>query len=755
MIKRLIINDIKEHKVISAATGIFMTVTAMLFGLSILLFTSLLTSIDDLMTRAGAPDFLQMHTGDISRVQLDAFVQKRDDVRQMQVCPFLNLPNNLLFIGDQSFDGNMQDNGLCCQSESFDFLLDLDGAVIRPEAGEVYVPVCYKKEYDIRPGDRMRIGAEELIVAGFLRDAQMNSMMASSKRFLVNRADYERLQPIGTEEYLIEFLLKDGCDVNAFATAYKDEEMPMNGPTITGPLIKMMNALSDGIMIMVILLLGVAILMISILCIRYILLTQLERDNREIGVLKAVGIPACDIRGYVLWKYLLLSAVGCVAGVAAAILLAVPIGEGMRQLYGESGNKALQYALMISGAALAEGMILLSMRRTLRGVEKESAVSVLRGADGPGKRRNLWVGALVMTAVVVFMMVIPQGIKDTLSSPDFVTYMGVGNSQIRIDIRQVQDDGQLAHTLKKQISSDRRVELFSDMRTGSYQIALSDGRVYNLMVENGDHGIFPVAYIEGGIPRNEKEIALSVLNAEEMGLHIGDTVRVFTDNGAGGREAIPCMVCGIYSDITNGGKTAKGCIQDKTPIMWSVFYVTLSEEDLMHDWIMEYRTAHATFGEEIKVMSITDYLHGLYGQTIRGVNRAAVITIVLSCIIMIVVVLLQIRLVIWRERNETSLKKALGLTSADIRRSYRMKALLYILSGITLGALTGVNPGQRLSGILLEILGAQGFRFVIDPVTTYVIIPALALASAGIAVRIALREIRGIRACECLQNTFE
>ena len=68
MIKRLIINDIKEHKVISIATGIFMTVTAMLFGLSILLFTSLFTSIDDLMTRAGAPDFLQMHTGDISRV---------------------------------------------------------------------------------------------------------------------------------------------------------------------------------------------------------------------------------------------------------------------------------------------------------------------------------------------------------------------------------------------------------------------------------------------------------------------------------------------------------------------------------------------------------------------------------------------------------------------------------------------------------------------------------------------------------------
>lgn len=36
----------------------------------------------------------------------------------------------------------------------------------------------------------MRIGTEELTVAGFLRDSQMNSMMASSKRFLVSETDF-------------------------------------------------------------------------------------------------------------------------------------------------------------------------------------------------------------------------------------------------------------------------------------------------------------------------------------------------------------------------------------------------------------------------------------------------------------------------------------------------------------------------------------------------------------------------------------
>ena len=201
-------NDLKANKLVSAATCVFMAVTAMLIGLSILLFTSLYDSIDSLMAEAETPDFLQMHTGEMNEDQVIAFAGRRDDAEEMQICTFLNLQNSQITIGKASLENNMQDNGLCRQSGSFDYLLDAEGAVIHPQDGEVYVPVCYRKEYGIHAGDVMRIGGEQLRVAGFLRDSQMNSMMASSKRFLVSEADYERLRPIGSEEYLIEFRLK-------------------------------------------------------------------------------------------------------------------------------------------------------------------------------------------------------------------------------------------------------------------------------------------------------------------------------------------------------------------------------------------------------------------------------------------------------------------------------------------------------------------------------------------------------------------
>lgn len=758
MLKRLIINDFKANKIITISTSSFMAVTAMLLGLAILLFARLYTSIDSLMKKAETPSFLQMHTGDLDEEKLNDFTRARSDVEKMQVCNFLNLQNSQISIGGRSFEGNMQDNGLCCQSESFDYLLDADGAVIEVLPGEVYVPVCYKNEYDINITDEMRIGTETLTVAGFLRDSQMNSMMASSKRFLVCESDYERIRSLGSEEYLIEFRLKDGSDVNAFATAYKDSGLPDNGPTITYPLIKTMNALSDGIMILVILLVSVVVLFISILCIRYIILTQMEKDRREIGMLKAVGISRKDIRNLYMSKYLILSAIGCIVGIVTALFIAKPLGEGMRELYGEAENEVLVYILMFIGAILAEVIILLSVRRTLRKTEKESAVTALCGRDGSGKKKNLWVSVMIVVAAAAFMIIVPQSMKTTLGNPEFVTYMGIGNSQIRMDVRQTEDIDKVTENLAAEIEQDERVDSYSVMQTGSYKVTLANGNSYNLMIECGDHGRFPVNYIKGSYPKSENDIALSILNAEDMGLDVGDMLVVSKDTGNGNSEQYTCTVCGIYSDITNGGKTAKGCIRDendRTPIMWSVIYISLKDAELAGDWVNEYRNRYSSFDEGIKATEISDYLKGVYGQTIENISNAYVVALILANFIIIIVVVLLVRLIIWRERKDSSLKKALGLKTSDIRKEYLKKAFLYIIPGIVIGVVFGVIPGQKMTGVLLGSFGAQGFQFVINPLLTFVFVPILTIASTGFAAALSLIEIKRIKSCECLNSGTE
>jgi putative ABC transport system permease protein len=296
------------------------------------------------------------------------------------------------------------------------------------------------------------------------------------------------------------------------------------------------------------------------------------------------------------------------------------------------------------------------------------------------------------------------------------------------------------------------------MQTRGYKVSLESGKTYSLMLENGDHGAFPVNYKSGKYPEREDEIALSVLNAEEMNVSLGDKVTVLRDAGDGKTKTHSCTVCGIYSDITNGGKTAKGCIDDsddKTPPMWSIIYVSLRDKSGAGKWASEYQNAFASGGDGVKVIEISDYLQNLYGQTIRNIKDASVLTMVLSGIIIMVVTVLLMRLIIWKERKDSSLKKALGMSSSDIRADYLKKLVLYIFSGIVIGVISGEFLGQRLAGALLSLMGASGFKFVINPLESYGLTPALIIISAGIAAVLSLTEIKRIRAAECLNSGLE
>ena len=126
MRKRLLWNDWKGNKLVTAAIICFMAVSAAMMGLSILLFGSLLNSIDRLMEKAETPDFLQMHSGEIDLPMLEDFAASHSEIDRMQIAAFLNLENGELSLGECSLADNTQDNGLSVQNGSFDYLLDLE-----------------------------------------------------------------------------------------------------------------------------------------------------------------------------------------------------------------------------------------------------------------------------------------------------------------------------------------------------------------------------------------------------------------------------------------------------------------------------------------------------------------------------------------------------------------------------------------------------------------------------------------------------
>ena len=91
MRKRMIWNDIMGNRLLSVTTWVFMAASAFLFGLTCFLSVTLLGSVNTLMEEAQTPDFLQMHTGEISEEELIRFAETNPDVHAFQVLHFLNL----------------------------------------------------------------------------------------------------------------------------------------------------------------------------------------------------------------------------------------------------------------------------------------------------------------------------------------------------------------------------------------------------------------------------------------------------------------------------------------------------------------------------------------------------------------------------------------------------------------------------------------------------------------------------------------
>lgn len=765
MYYRIIRNDITKSKLITLTTMIFVAAAAMLVSLSAILVINLSGAIDTLMKQAKTPHFMQMHSGDIDIARLNDFAIRNSNVDEFQVLEFLNVDGAQIVFDGNSLADNIQDNGFSTQSEKFDFLLDLDGNVIHVSDGEIYVPISYMKDGTSKVGDKVVINGEKLTVSGFLRDSQMNSLLASSKRFLVSESDYAELKEFGSIEYLIEFRLKDLSQLSAFESAYTSAGLEANGPTITYPLFKMINALSDGLMIALILFVSALVVAIAFMCIRFTLLTKIEVDYREIGVMKAIGLRVSDIKKIYLAKYSAIAAVGCMFGFSLSLVFRGILLENIRLYMGESKNASFALFFGIIGIFIVFFAVLAYVNRVLKRFRKISAVEAIRfetsqvkaagakrfclsrnkllntniflGIKDVLSRKSLYATMLAVLVISTFIIIVPHNLYNTISSKSFISYMGVGNSDLRIDIQQTDNISKKTADIAKTMESDTSISQYAVLTTKTLKVKAENDSEDGIKIELGDHSIFPVEYSEGRAPTEEDEIALSAINADELGKKVGDVMTLVIE----GKEK-KITVCGIYSDVTNGGKTAKAVFSDDSAdIMRGVIYAELSNSSLLGHIISDYTDRF----DYAKISSIDEYITQTFGSTINSVGKASYVATVIALIIAVFVTLLFMKMLVAKDRYSNAIIKSIGFTNADIMAQYASRSVFVLIIGIVLGTLLANSIGEVLARMLISSFGASSFEFVVDPLSAYVFCPLMMICSVLIATIIGTSSVGRIK----------
>lgn len=362
--------------------------------------------------------------------------------------------------------------------------------------------------------------------------------------------------------------------------------------------------------------------------------------------MKAVGMRVTDIRRIYLAVYGFLAAAGSAAGFLLSILLLKPLREGIRLNLGDGGGGASSLLAGLAGAALVFLLILLYVNWNLRRFHQISAVQAIRFGCRTGAsdgfrvvrlsnksrcsvnfllaindvlaRKRLYATMLFVIMLSSFIMIVPQNLYHTISGEDFVTYIGVGDCDLRLDIRQTGQIEDKTAEVGAFMREDPEIADYALFVSKTYQIRTEDGAAENLKVELGEHTAFPLRYASGTMPAKESDIALSALNAKELGKNIGDTIILLSPDGERS-----LTVCGIYSDITNGGKTAKAAFADRSKeAEWSIVCANLADKSMLSRINLKYSKKFPY----AKISGIDEYMAQTFGQTLRSVRSAS-----LSC----------------------------------------------------------------------------------------------------------------------------
>jgi putative ABC transport system permease protein len=344
----------------------------------------------------------------------------------------------------------------------------------------------------------------------------------------------------------------------------------------------MINGITDGIMIAVLMLIGILVILVAFLCIRFTLLAKIEEDYKEIGVLKAVGMRISQIKKLYLTKYGVIAGVACGLGFLISLPLQIPFMKNIRLYMGESGTPLPGLLCGLLGATVIFGVVMLYVNGVLRRFRKISAAQAVRfgaplerskssrsfllsnnrlfsrniflGITDVLSRKKLYVTMLMVLVISSFIMIVPQNISSTISAESFITYMGMGICDVNIGVMrtQVEDVPGKAAEVADVLAEDENVEKYALFTGMMLDRKADDGAIEKLRVTFGDYSAFPITYSEGRAPQSESELALSVLNSKDLEKTVGDEIILIVN---GSEKHL--MVCGIYSDVTNGGRTAQ------------------------------------------------------------------------------------------------------------------------------------------------------------------------------------------------------
>lgn len=614
---------------------------------------------------------------------------------------------------------------------------------------------------------------KELMIKAIVKDAAYGSDMVGMIRFMLSQEDYNDYEKVSSQLGLYYINSDLGSKI---ADQMNNEGFQGIMNTITIDTYKLVYSF-DMIMAGLLILIGVCLILIALLVLRFTLVFSLEEQYQEIGILKAIGLRNYAIKKIYLVKYLAIVIVGSTIGA----FISVPVSQMMIESVNKNmimASSELNIGINILCALFIIGLVLAFCYLCTRKLNKVSAITAIRGGYTGERFHNgrgislsrfshlpvsLYLGlnditshvtryiVLIITFCISFILItIPLNTINTMNSSEMVRKFQL-DPDTSVCVRKIEEgESEKYNNSKTLMEGVKRLQ--HEMKEKGYEAQMTALPIYFISYETKDsttkNNIMSIQvlgkersyaeYSEGKAPMLENEIAFSQTIMKENSWVIGDYVSA-TING----EKKDFVITGAYSDYMQLGKSAR-----LNPLV-------NCEKEMMFDyWAIMVDLDIDKSQSEVAKMMQTEFpnyewrtVQDMVNQNVGGIQDMLSQFLLpmtgLLCAVIMLITLLMEKLFITREKGEIAMMKSVGFRQATIRHWQLMRMIFVAFVSMIISIPLSLISNQYLLKPIFAIMGAD-VAIQVNPLQAYLIYPGILLIGIMVATAIATFGVKKI-----------
>lgn len=779
---RMLKRDIKDKPALNIVTFIFMIAAVSFTVIGVTLLYSLFGGAEKTYEKCNSSDIIALVDRDYS--DEEGFVQKiTEDLESFPISKEVINKEVVTFsyrcieaVGSDTSRNDYQTTAIVdSMARDYDVPINMNNEYFEVEDGYVAVSQTYANLKGVKEGDKIRITTQmgniyEFVISTVYKNPVANALTI----FYLSDNDKEMIyseSPYKTELFTLSAKPIEGDYVSVLTDTVTPMLVDYKDHNITGNATRIIFFTNEGLFALIVsicmIIVAVIIMCVAMITIDFSLKSSIKRDEREIGMMKAIGVWSFSYKTLFIIKYVAFAVVGGALGIPAGFFISKLVFDKfvMHVMFPDPLT-----LIFIGGLAggITVLLIILSSFFSLRRMRKISVIDAIHGDNRgerftriPGlflnnkkhipvpfflalsdilrgfKRYFLLVIAYVLgISVVLFIVRLESTIMDPgysqhyfqFGREDFEVefdesyytklYSGAGSYRGVIDIvnKNFENNGIPATMYTK---------------SGNYAEMITNGTRLVCVIEWMDSPSSEIRYIDGGnAPKLRNEVAIGYYFAEQYGIKLGDSITIEYEKLGEDRisheltseEFIVTAFFDQYGSQTPSitmGDEFEGSIVQYEDLFSCVLDAPSGQYD---EYLAKMRSLYPNdeikFIERDKVME-----HHMPGYG-RMFNLIIIVVSITAAVVIMLLSSLYENIFIDEETSDIALLKSMGFGKGAVRSWHFWRLMLLSLLSLGLSYVFTSTIAEFLIGKLFQtLMRAKEFNFFVSPISNYVIVP--------------------------------